>query len=364
MKKHYQKKNIREKFFKCRKGRIVMFFAYGVLAIGIGMLIQKSLTSEGATFGWVQSDWTGGATSNTADHADDQTGWSEYSSKDPNVDTSTPGEISLQNASETTLQDTTDEDFQAANVSGTAEASIQGDSVRMTVWSCGDSVQDIEGNTYGTVEIGTQCWMSENMRTTQYPDGTSITKGPTSEGASGWDTDQGYYSCPPNSANDGEDCAAADSLGMLYQWSAAMDGSTTEGAQGICPDGWHVATDSEWHTLEDYLSESTCDPSRDGSWDCDPAGSKLAGNDAADENWNSGTLTGHADFDSSGFNAPPSGSRYTAGNYAYRSSYAYFWSSSESGSYAWRRNLSDGYSTVFRYDNDKAFGFSVRCLKD
>jgi uncharacterized protein (TIGR02145 family) len=206
--------------------------------------------------------------------------------------------------------------------------------------------------------------MTENMHTTTYPDGTSITKGPSSDGASGWDTDQGYYSCPPNSSNDGEDCAAADSLGMLYQWSAAMAGSTAEGAQGICPDGWHVASDAEWHALEDYLDEGTCDGSRDGSWDCDPAGSKLAGNDAADENWISGDLTGHADFDSSGFNAPPSGYRYTNGSYIFRSNYVNFWSSTESGSNAWRRNLYYGNSAVRRSDNTKAYGFSVRCLKN
>jgi uncharacterized protein (TIGR02145 family) len=206
--------------------------------------------------------------------------------------------------------------------------------------------------------------MTENMRTTTYPDGTSITKGPSSDGASGWDTDSGYYSCPPNSSNNGEDCAAADSLGMLYQWSAAMDGSATEGAQGICPDGWHIATDAELYALEDYLSESTCDGSRDGSWDCDPAGSKLAGNDATDENWTSGTLTGHSDFDSSGFNAPPSGYRSTDGSYYSRSLNALFWSSTESGSNAWRRRLNYGLSAVDRTDHDKAHGFSVRCLKN
>jgi uncharacterized protein (TIGR02145 family) len=360
MKKHHQKNKQRKIRYKIVSTKPLLIISSLLLLAGLGgFVVYNSFTSKSATFGWLQTDWSGGNTENTASHETDQTGWTEFAGKDDNIDVSS-GNITLQNASGSLIERTTNSDFEAANITG--ESVIENDSLKM--WVCGDTVQDIEGNTYGTVKIGDQCWMSENMRTTQYPDGSSITKGPSADGASGWGTDQGYYSCPPNSSNSGEDCAAADSLGMLYQWSAAMDGSTTEGAQGICPDGWHVATDSEWHTLEDYLSESTCDPSRDGSWDCDPAGSKLAGNDAADENWNSGTLTGHADFDSSGFNAPPSGSRYTNGSYVYRSSYAYFWSSSESGSYAWRRNLSDGYSTVFRYDNDKAYGFSVRCLKD
>ncbi|MFW5884998.1 MAG: fibrobacter succinogenes major paralogous domain-containing protein [Patescibacteria group bacterium] len=333
-----------------------------ILAVAItgGVAVYQSFTTESATFGWIQTDWSGGNTENTATHETDQTGWTEFANKDANLDTSTPGEISAEGTVETTTR-TTNEDFEESTID---ELAIENDEIRG--WLCGDSIQDTEGNTYSTVEINDQCWMAENMRTTTYPDGTSITKGPSAHGASGWDTDQGYYSCPPNSSSDGEDCAAADSLGMLYQWSAAMAGSTNEGVQGICPDGWRVPTDDEWHALEDYLTAdgNTCDSTRDGDWDCDPAGSKLAGNDAEDEDWNSGTLTNHSDFDSSGFNASPSGYRVTNGGYDDRSSDANFWSSSESGGYAWRRYLYDGNSKVNRSDPDKAYGFSVRCLKD
>jgi len=251
----------------------------------------------------------------------------------------------------------------------TTPTGVNASSTMSAAWLCGDTVDDIEGNTYGTVDINGQCWMTENMRTTTYPDGSSITKGDTAHGDSDWGTDQAWYSCPPNSSNDheyGEDCNAADSLGMLYQWSAAMDGSTAEGAQGICPSGWHVATDAEWHSLEDYLKDdgNTCDGSRDGSYDCDPAGSKLAGNDAADENWSSDDLTSHTDFDSSGFNAPPAGNRSTSGGYYNRADSAIFWSSTESGSNAWFRNLYYGHSTVNRNDYFKAYGLSVRCIKN
>ncbi len=224
-------------------------------------------------------------------------------------------------------------------------------------------VKDVEGNIYHTVVIGTQCWMSENMRTTKYPDGSNITKGPSAHGASGWDTDQAQYSCPPNTSKNGEDCSAAGSLGMLYQWSAVMNGSTTEGAQGICPTGWHIPTDAEVYTLENYLSEGTCDASRSG-WGCDPSGSKLAGNDAIDQNWPSGNLTNHADFDTSGFNEPAVGYRTTNGHYYGRASYFDFWSSSETGTSAWNRHLNYTRSDVNRYSRTKANGFSARCIKD
>jgi hypothetical protein len=117
-------------------------------------------------------------------------------------------------------------------------------------FTCGTStVTDVDNNTYNTVQIGTQCWMKENLRTTKKPDGSAITKGPAAHAGGGWGTDIGLYSCPPNAGNNGEDCAAAPIYGMLYQWSAAMNGSTTAGAQGICPTGWHVPTDAEWKTL-------------------------------------------------------------------------------------------------------------------
>jgi uncharacterized protein (TIGR02145 family) len=47
--------------------------------------------------------------------------------------------------------------------------------------------------------------------------------------------------------------------GGLYQHWMAMCGSTLSGAQGICPDGWHVPTHYEWTTLERTVcSSNTC----------------------------------------------------------------------------------------------------------
>ena len=51
------------------------------------------------------------------------------------------------------------------------------------------TVSDIEGNIYNTVQIGSQCWMKENLRTTKKPDGTNITKGPTTHNGGGWSSD-------------------------------------------------------------------------------------------------------------------------------------------------------------------------------
>ena len=59
-----------------------------------------------------------------------------------------------------------------------------------------------------------------------------------------------------------------------------------------------------------------------------------------------------------------SGYRSTDGTFNYLGTDAYFWSSSEAGTSAWRRNLGYTGSTVNRGADDQALGFSVRCLKD
>ena len=58
------------------------------------------------------------------------------------------------------------------------------------------------------------------------------------------------------------------------------------------------------------------------------------------------------------------GYRDTDGSFYGRTTYALLWSSTESGTGAWIRNLNSGYSTVYRHTDDKAYGFSVRCIKN
>ncbi len=217
--------------------------------------------------------------------------------------------------------------------------------------ACGTTttVTDIDGNVYNTVSISGQCWMATNIMTTKYPDGTAITRGGTTNT---WgNVDSAYYAYPPNTANTAEETLAnivANNLGFVYQWSAAMHGSTAEGAQGICPAGWHVPTDAEQYILESRLKDlnATCDVARNGTWDCASAGTKLK-------------IGG-----SSGANVPLAGNRSTDGSFYSRGTYANLWSSSPSSASAWYRNLYSAGATVGRYANSKANGFSVRCLKN
>ncbi len=124
-----------------------------------------------------------------------------------------------------------------------------------------------------------------------------------------------------------------------------MQYSTTEGVQGICPDGWHIPTDTEWKTLEMEL----------GMTQAEADGTGLRGTDQGIQLKSGGT---------SGFEALLAGNRNTNGSFSSRGANDFFWSSTESGSSAGLRGLRSGDAHVGRGTITKAFGFSVRCVKD
>jgi uncharacterized protein (TIGR02145 family) len=89
-----------------------------------------------------------------------------------------------------------------------------------------------DGKSYKIVKIGTQYWMAEGLR---YDNGCLAI----------------YNSLPSIIPGDVGACMKPISGdGWGYQWSAAMDGSIIEGAQGLCPEGWHIPTHDEWTILE------------------------------------------------------------------------------------------------------------------
>ncbi len=145
---------------------------------------------------------------------------------------------------------------------------------------------------------------------------------------------------------------AADE-GTLMQWSAAMNGSTAERAQGVCPTGWHLPSDAEWMYLENTLGMSVTDQCINSAWrNSGGVGSQLS------------TLTSGGS-NSSGFTALFAGYRSSDGSFNGRGTYGYWWSSSEtSDDYAYRRALYINESGVYRYSATKAVAFPVRCLKD
>lgn len=72
-----------------------------------------------------------------------------------------------------------------------------------------------------------------------------------------------------------------------------------------------------------------------------------------------------ADTNSSGWAGLPGGGRHGNGFFGDVGSFGYWWSATEdSTANAWLRYLVYNDGTIFRYDNDKQGGFSVRCLRD
>ncbi len=196
-----------------------------------------------------------------------------------------------------------------------------------------------EGQTYNTVEIGSQCWMEENLNVGTRIDGVVN------------QTDNGTIEkyCYDNDNNN------CDTYGGLYQWDEIMLYTTTQGAQGICPTGWHLPTDNEWKTMEMYLGMTQSQAGATGSRGTDE-GVKMKSTSGWNNNGN-GT-------NSSGFNALPGGGSYN-GTFITLGNYGRWWSSSEySGTYAWYRGLWCNSGKVNRYSNEKTIGFSVRCLKN
>ena len=215
-----------------------------------------------------------------------------------------------------------------------------------------------DGQIYNIVKIGNQWWMAENLNSTHYADGTPLVDG-TGAGDITNDYTTKYYFYYNN-----DSATYADTYGALYTWAAVMNGATSSnnnpsGVQGVCPDGWHVPSDTAWKELEMYLGMSQTDADNI-NWRGTDEGGKLK--EAGTTHWDSPN-TGATN--SSDFTALPGGFRYDDGSYGYVGGNATFWSSTEytSGS-AWTRVLANSLSEISRTYGYKDFGYSVRCVRD
>ena len=214
--------------------------------------------------------------------------------------------------------------------------------VRKPIPGCGQAVT-YAGESYPTVQIGTQCWFAKNLNV-----GTMIN-------GSGNQTNNSTIEkyCYNN------DSANCTTYGGLYQWAEAVqyqNGASnttspnpafTGNVRGICPTGWHLPSDAEWNSLETTLGGSTV------------PGGALKSTSGLWSSPNTGATN------SSGFSALPGGYRNTAGAFGNIGISTSFWSSSESSSTsALNRSLSYNHSNIDRSGNRKDYGFSARCTQD
>ncbi len=219
------------------------------------------------------------------------------------------------------------------------------------------TVMDIDNNTYNTVQIGNQCWMKENLRTTRYANGTSIPLGTSTSTI----TSYRYY--PNNNSNN------VSTYGYLYNWPAVMQGASgssfnPSGIQGICPNGWHVPSDAEWTQLTNYVSSQS-------QYQCNNNSDNIAKALASTTGWNSSPNTCRVGYNPSannatGFSALPAGI-FEFDDYYDFGDYANFWSTTEylyNSGRPYDRSLGYNSSLVDRDYGFKYYGFSVRCLRD
>ena len=204
------------------------------------------------------------------------------------------------------------------------------------------TVTDADGNVYNTVQIGTQCWMKENLNIGTRIDGVNNqTNNSTIE--------KYCYNNDENNCN---------IYGGLYQWNEMMQYVTTEKTKGICPTGWHVPSDDEWKLLEFYLGMSPTELN-DTLWRGNDEGDKLK--EIGTEHWHEPN-TGASN--SSGFTAIP-GAYLTSGIFDNIGYSGCWWSSTNYNAWdAIERVVAYNNYGIFRWHFDKRNGDSVRCVKD
>lgn len=213
------------------------------------------------------------------------------------------------------------------------------------------TVTDIDGNEYNTVQIGDQCWMKENLKTTAYNNGTSI---PNIQDSLSWgNLTSGAYVWYNN------DSTWKDIYGALYNWYTVIDSNK------ICPSGWHVPSYEEWTGLTDFIG-GWIPPYGNMLKSCRQVNSPLGEECLTDVHprWEAfGEFYGTDDF---GFSGLPAGNRFFEdGVFTFIGKVGFFWSETEYSVEGSRvLVLLYNYDVVAHSYRHKNEGFSVRCLKD
>ena len=192
---------------------------------------------------------------------------------------------------------------------------------------------------YATVQIGDQCWMSENLRTTLYTNGDSIA-GNASDSLWAYASDgiqsvygEGVTECDGNCA---EELTLAQ-YGRLYNGHAAID------ERGLCPSEWHVGTEADFSELKSFAEDFM------------ESGLALK---ASLPDWNG--------LDLLGFSALPGGVRGNDGvEFANEGFSSNFWTSTEwAGTAGIYFYLSTPSEVFWSNSRSRHWGYSIRCLKD
>lgn len=210
--------------------------------------------------------------------------------------------------------------------------------------SCGDSIT-YGGETYGSLQIGSQCWMSKNLNIGIR---ININQNQTDNNI----IEKYCYD---------DDTLNCITYGGLYQWPELMQYVEITGSQGLCPVGWHIPTDEEYKTLEIYFGMSQTQADSEG-WRGNNEGSKLAGTETL---WIDGELDSDIDFGISELNLLPGGADAPSGvGSVHITGRSFHWTSNSVVNAAYYRSVEWPSTNILREPIGKDWGISVRCIKD
>ncbi len=238
---------------------------------------------------------------------------------------------------------------------------------------CGSELIDSrDGNIYATVQIGNQCWMSENLAF--LPEVHN--KLEFEQAGQSNEPSFGVFGYNGSSAEDAKKEEAYNLYGVLYNWYAASNnevaGSHNKRIRGICPQGWFLPSDNDWTILSNYLAENGYN--YDGSyalaeWSDNEKLQKIGKALAAQSHWRTSNSEGAIGNDlslnnKSGFNALPACSRIYDGTYEYMRSETMWWSSTMNNERIYIRQIHFFTSQIWRGLYPPSNGISVRCVRE
>jgi len=207
---------------------------------------------------------------------------------------------------------------------------------------------DADSNHYAVVQIGTQVWMGENLKTTKYRDGSAIPN--VSDSATWGNTTQGAYCDFQNLPAEGS------YYGHLYNFYAVVN------SHNICPSGWHVPSNSEWNILEKLLDNT------DDTVTLGGRGTIIGRILKEDCNTRWQYQDSTCGTNAVGFTGLCANYRVSSGAWSLAPNNNHdtgFWTStSYTSSNAWYRSLRWCFGDIYALFPMKKSGNSVRCIKD
>ena len=210
----------------------------------------------------------------------------------------------------------------------------QSQKVTFTFVNCADA----DSNHYAVVQIGTQLWMEQNLKTTKYRDGSSLTN--PQDSATWRNTTLGGYCDYHNQASEGT------TYGHLYNYYAVSD------VRNIAPVGWHIPSDSEWTVLSTYVGGDI------------RAGRMLK--ESCNTRWQ--FLADSCGINHFGFTALCANYRVTTGAWSLAPNNNHdcgFWTSTIfSNGFTWARMLRWCYGDLWKGPAMYNTGYCIRCVKD